>query len=202
MSTNHAYNETLLLSMMVRGDRDAFAQLYRMYLDAVRKYIYLFTHSTEETEEIVQDVFVRIWEQREKLSGVSSFKAYVLRAAKNKLLDYLRHRDVRKAAVYELQYRGDLQQAETPEDVWEYKDFYRKVQKIVASLPTQCQHIFRLSIEKGLSLDEIAAQLHISKSGVKNQLHKAQRIVRQHLDEPDKALLLLVITTMLAQFPG
>lgn len=195
MSTKDIYNEPRLLSRAAIGNREDFTALYSRHLDAVTQYIQLFTRSQAETDEIIQDVFVRIWEQREKLANVTSFKAYVARAAKNRLMDHLRHYQVRKAALFDLQ-QQEASVVETPEDIWNYKFFYDKVQRQIAVLPTQCQRIFRLSVENGLSLDEISAQLQISKSGVKHQLYKAQKLVRQCFDEKDSVAFLLLMLTV------
>lgn len=198
MSTNHQiFNEKLLLSKVSLGYRDAFSLLYRRYLDTVHQYIFLFTKSIEETDEIVQDVFVKLWLQREQLSAVQSFKAYLLRSAKNKLLDHLKHQQVKKNAFQEILQQVN-QPSDTPEDVWRYKDLHSKFQEVVSGLPKQCQLVFRMSIENGLSLDEIAQQLQISKSGVKNQLYKAQKYVKEHIeDQFIKTLIIITISYFL-----
>lgn len=183
MSTKILYNESNLLLQASQGSREAFTQLYSQHLDAVTQYVHLFTTSRDEADEIIQDVFVRVWEQRDKLATVTAFRPYIARSARNRLLDRLRHQQVRKAAIVELVQRDTT--AETPEDIWNYRFIYEKVQRQIAALPAQCQHVFRLSVEKGLSLDEIAAELNISKSGVKNQLYKAQKLVRQCFEEKD-----------------
>jgi len=194
LSTKALYNEPHLIILASQGNREAFTSLYSHYLDAVTQYIRLFTNSEDEADEVIQDVFVRIWEQRDKLSTVTSFRSYVARAARNRLLDHLRHLEVRKAAILDLQQTKTT--AETPEDIWHYRYIYAKVQQQIAALPTQCQHVFRLSVEKGMSLDEIAAELHISKSGVKNQLYKAQKLVRQCFEEKDSHLFIVFLLSI------
>ena len=194
MSTKSIYNERSLLLQASRGNREAFTELYSLHLDAVTQYIHLFTKSQDETDEIIQDVFVRIWEQREKLAEITSFQSYIAKSARNRLLDQIRHQQVRKAAIVDLQQR-ELD-AETPEDIWNYRYIYEKVQRQIAALPTQCQHVFRLSVEKGLSLDEIAAELQISKSGVKNQLYKAQKLVRQCFEEKDTIAFMVFLLSL------
>lgn len=193
LSTEELYNEPHLILLVSQGNREAFTQLYSRHLDAVTQYIRLFTNSEDEADEVIQDVFVRIWEQRDKLSTVTAFKSYVAKAARNRLLDHLRHLAVRKAAIIDLQTTAT---AETPEDVWHYRYIYEKVQQQITALPAQCQHVFRLSVEKGMSLDEIAAELRISKSGVKNQLYKAQKLVRQCFEETDNHLFLVLLLTI------
>lgn len=194
MSNTALYNEPHLILQASKGSREAFTALYSHHLDAVTQYVHLFTRSQDEADEIIQEVFVRIWEQREKLADITAFRPYIARSARNRLLDHLRHQQVRKAAFVDLLQREAA--PDTPEDIWNYRAIYEKVQRQIAALPAQCQHVFRLSVERGLSLDEIAAELNISKSGVKNQLYKAQKLIRECFEEKDTLAFFLFILSL------
>src|SRR5688572_2849777 len=85
------YDEKKMLAMVAIGDRQAFTQLYTTHFNNLYRYTFLFTKSKEETEEILQEVFIKIWENREKLHEVDSLKSYLFRFVKNKLLDKIRH---------------------------------------------------------------------------------------------------------------
>lgn len=175
-----SYDEKALLSQAATGDRQAFTQLYKAYLNNSYNYIYLFTKSREETEEILQEVFVKIWESREKLAEVQSFKNYLFKSAKNKLLDQIRKEQIRHRVLTEIKRNKSIVQ-ETTNDDFAYREYYRIVQEAIEKLPPKRKLIFRLNTENSLSHDEIAEQLNISKSVVKNQLYKAYDFVRQYL---------------------
>ncbi|MBS1567166.1 MAG: RNA polymerase sigma-70 factor [Bacteroidetes bacterium] len=181
-----------LLQRIARGDRVAFNKLYTRYLDNLYRYVFLFTRSAEISEEIVQDVFIRLWESRDLLADVHSFQPYLLRAAKNKIMDDRRRRQVRRRALEGLRAQS-AEQPLTPGDAFDYKAYYLLVQEAIGQLTPRRQEVFRLSTEKGLSYDEIAAQLQISKSAVKKQLYEAYDSVQQYLARHGGLSFLLVL---------
>lgn len=180
MSIAAAYNEKALLALVASGNREAFAQLYITHLNGLFRYIYLFTKSKEETEEILQDLFLKIWETREKLTEVDSFKNYVYRIAKNKVIDHVRHLQIRHRVLSEIKRTKELSGVSTS-DHCAYREYYQLVQQAIEKLPPKRKLIFRLTIENGLSLDEIARQLKISPSVVQKQTYKASHFVREYL---------------------
>ena len=182
MPTTANYDEKALLVMVAAGNRSAFTTLYTAYLGQLYRYTFLFTKSKDEAEEILQEVFIRIWENREKMTGIDSLKDYLFRMTKNKLLDHIRHLQIRQKVLSEIKRTRDISTPSTS-DQSAYQEYYRVVQRAIEKLPPKRKLIFRLTIENGLSQDEIAAQLHISKSVVKKQLYSASHFVRQYLFE-------------------
>ena len=166
--------------MVAVGDRNAFTQLYTEHLTNVFNYISLFTKSKDETEELIQDVFVKIWEKRERLVDVQSFKSYLFKIAKNKLIDQVRHRQIKYRVFAEVKRTKTISEDITS-DQTAYKEYYLIVQLAIEKLPARRKLIFKLSTENGLSLDEIAAKLNISKSSVKKQMYNASDFVRNYL---------------------
>lgn len=175
-------NEQLLLNEVAAGARKAFNELYTAYIGEVYEYIYLFTKSREETEEILQEVFLSIWENREKLAEITPFKPYLFRAAKNKLINHIRHTRIKKRVFSDIrsQHRN-IHRAADYELM--YKEYHHLIQEAVAKLPPKRKMIFKMNIEEGALYDEIAKDLNISKSVVKKQFYKACHSVRQYLYE-------------------
>lgn len=192
MNDAASLNEKLLLAAVAAGDRGAFTQLYTSHINNVYNYIYLFTKSREETEELLQEVFVGLWEKREKLAAVDSFKSYLYRAAKNRLITNVRHMQIKCRVLSEIKRSTDDSGHSTEFDVT-YKEYLQVLQRAVAQLPPKRKQIFRLNTENGLSHDEIAEQLHITKSVVKNQLYKAYEFVRQYLAQHGAGSLAVII---------
>ena len=185
-------DEKSLLANVATGDRSAFNQLYAAHINNVYEYIFLFTKSKEETEELLQEVFVNLWEKREKLAEVDSFKSYLFRAAKNRLITNVRHMQVKHRVLSEIGRTTDDSQHTTEYDVT-YKEYHQVLQKAIAKLPPKRKLIFRLNMENGLSYDEIAQQLRISKSVVKNQFYKALDFIRDHLAQHGADSLTVII---------
>lgn len=192
MDTVSGINEQLLLTQVVNGDRKAFSQLYAAHIESVHSFIYLFTKSREETEEVLQEVFIAIWEKRDRLHEVQSFKSYLLRMAKNKVIDRVRRLQIQHKIFSELRRTKVLSQESTAHDL-AYREYYRVVKEAIENLPPKRKLIFRLNIENGLSHDEIAEKLSISKTVVKNQLYKANDSVRQYLLKHGELCLLAFV---------
>lgn len=174
------YDDKTLLALVATGNREAFTQLYTTHLNNLYRFIFLYTKSKEESEEILQDLFIKIWENREKLPEVNSFKNYIFRMAKNKILDTIRHLQTRQRVFAEIKRTKEIAEFTTT-DQCVYREYYQVVQQAIEKLPPKRKLIFRLNIENGLSPDEIAQKLNISKSVVQKQTYKASDYVREYL---------------------
>lgn len=173
-------DERDLMDRCAGGDRDAYANLYTGYLSALMKYMFLFTKSRELSEEIVQDVFVKIWEKKEGLLTVHSFQAYIFKTAKNQLLDHMR-KEQSQSRFFTLS--GPFEEAceEQADDNLIYGQYYQLAQDAINLLPEKRKQVFELKTREELSLDEIAERLAISKSVVKKQLYAATGFVKDYL---------------------
>ena len=195
MNDYAGYNEKMLLQLIAAGDRQAFTILYQQHLQNVYKFVYFFTNSTEETNEIIQEVFVKMWEKREKLNNVESFRNYLLTAARNRVRHKIRHLQVHQRVFAELRRTKEYASENTANEV-AYREYYRVVKEAIDKLPPKRQLIFRMNIENGLSLDDIAEKLGISKSVVKNQLYKGLDFVRKYLAKHGEISYLLVMAAI------
>jgi RNA polymerase sigma-70 factor (ECF subfamily) len=185
-------DEHALLERLVAGDHQAFTRLYSIYLGNLYRYVFLFFPAKETAEEIVQDLFIKIWEKRESLAGVKSFKQYLFKAAKNHLLNALRNEQVKQKVLSHVQQQAEAAAPDTQNRV-DYRASARAVENAVNRLPPKRKHIFRLSVQEGYSLDEIAAILRISKPVVKKQLYAAYDFVRDYLQKQGELGIYLII---------
>jgi len=192
----YEYDEKALLAMVAKGDRRAFRQIYSSHLANLYHFIFLFTKSKEATEDILQEIFIKIWENREKLTEVGSLKNYLFCAAKNKLLDNIRHLQVKQRVFSEIR-RTRHSSENTTRDENVYREYYYLVQQAIEKLPPKRRLIFQLNIENGFSQDEIAGQLNISKSVVQKQIYKASYFVRQYLFKHGELTFCLVAALFL-----
>ncbi|WP_336516988.1 RNA polymerase sigma-70 factor [Pollutibacter soli] len=177
------YEESkVLLQRIAEGDRVAFTTFYTSHLNKLYRYIFLFTKSKEDTEEILQDIFIKIWENREKLREIDLASSYLTQIAKNKIIDKVRSMQTRHRVLSEIR-RSRESFANTTGDDCVYREYYLVVQQAIDKLPPKRKLIFRLNTENGLSQDEIANQLKISRSVVQKQLYSASHFVRKYLFE-------------------
>jgi len=173
-------DESQLLAAVAASDRRAFTELYSTHLTGLQRYVFLFTHSEELAQELTQRAFIGIWERRQQLAGVTHFRAYLYRVAKNLVFDEIR-RQQRQASAY-----AEVQATATPSLLSADSELLRQqshdlAQALISQLPTKRREIFLLRTQEELSLDEIAQQLTISKSVVKKQLYAALEFMKKHL---------------------
>jgi RNA polymerase sigma-70 factor (ECF subfamily) len=175
------HNEKELLMRVAHGDREAYRIVYTACYPHVQRIIALYETSGSVRDELTQDVFVRIWEKRGRLGEVESFKGYLFKVTRNVVLNFFRALKVRQR-VMELDESAVVGENDL-EDELLFKQYYRIAIEAMEKLPPGRRKVFSMSIDDGLTLDEIAAQLHITRSGVKKQLYAATAFVRQYMRE-------------------
>jgi RNA polymerase sigma-70 factor (family 1) len=189
--------ESELMGKIAGGDRTAFSVLYGQHLSGLYNYIYLFTKSRAAAEEIVQDVFVKIWEKREGLVHVNSFKPYLYKSAKNLLLDEIRRNAIKTRVINALKPDTEESQGNTDDGII-YKEYQKIADMAIGLLPEKRRAIFLMRTREELSLDEIAERLGISKSVVKKQLYAGISFVRQYLHSHEAHFILILINLYLS----
>jgi RNA polymerase sigma-70 factor (ECF subfamily) len=136
----------------------------------------------EQAEEIVQNVFCRIWEKREQLKADGSLKAYLYRSVHNESLNYLKHQKTRTAFQVHFNNNEDETAGEASEKIM-VTELDGHIQKALNELPLQCRIIFQLSRFENLKYKQIADQLNLSVKTVENQMGKALKVLRLKLAE-------------------
>ncbi|RXK83113.1 RNA polymerase sigma factor [Filimonas effusa] len=168
-----------LLNRVVKGDEAAFRTLFHQYWDHIYTVAFTFTKSDTLSEELVQDIFLKIWIGREKLDGVASFSNYLFIVARNHILNQLRKK------VYEVPFREQVlayfAADDNPEQYVQNRQVGELVERGIALLSPQQQAVYRMSRQQGMNQDEIAAALGISVSTVKTHMSKALYALREFL---------------------
>jgi RNA polymerase sigma-70 factor (ECF subfamily) len=168
--------------LLVKQDnKPAFDTLFRKYYVQLCRFAFTYMHSKEGAEEIVQEVFIRFWEQRKHISINSSFLAYLYTSVKNQSMNELKKVNIRRL------YEGEFAIIdEENQDITHDENTGGRLQKAIESackmLPSKCRVIFELSRNDGLTYEEIAEYLDISKKTVENQMGIAFQKLRQQLE--------------------
>lgn len=191
MPVEGIHNEKELLQAIAGGDRKVFKTLYTGYFQDVQRYIFLFEPSRSSLDELTQDVFIRIWEKRAYLAQVETFKSYLFMVTRNVVFNYLRGLKVQQKVkeLHEVVERSGA----AVEDQLLYKQYYRIALEAMEKLPPGRRKVLKMSIDDGLTLDEIATELNISRAGVKKQLYAATAFVRQYLHEHGEITAVLFV---------
>lgn len=169
----------------------AFEKVFREYFKGLHAYAATIIRDEAQAEEIVQQVFVRLWEKDGLKNIRDSVASYLYRSVYNDSLNYLKHLKVRAAHQSYVQHRGDSDNHS--EEQVSYKELQRRLDTAINELPEQCRTIFQLSRFEELKYKEIADRLGISVKTVENQMGKALRVLRQKLADYLPALLLWLI---------
>ncbi len=171
-----------VLARISQGDELAFKALFNSYRDRLFNYIFKITKSRETTEELVMDVFFKLWEGRALITEIDNFPSFVFLIARNKAIDFLRK--VAKDPVLQDLIREEIQlfsHIRADEKVI-IGELYEHINQVVSKLPSQRQLVFKLSREEHLNYDQIAKHLNLSKSTIKNHMVHALQFMREHIN--------------------
>lgn len=147
------------------------------------------TQSPEATEDVIQDIFMKLWRNRRSLSEIENFSSYLFRMAQNQCITQFR-RMAKETLILTRLASDAAPTRSTTEELLAAKEVQEQLQQAVAKLTPQQKLVFTLSREKGLKYEEIAAELNISSSTVKNHMIDALRTIRQHFHSSSNALLI------------
>ena len=181
-----------LLARVSNGDQEAFSSLFNQFWNKVYTQSLVYLKSPLLAEDVTQEIFCKIWTARASLPQVANFSAYLFITTRNEIISSLRKKKSETVEPFE----------SLEEEIWlpdkqlQHKEVYSAVMKGIELLPPARQRVFKMSRLDGKSYDEIAAELHISRDGVKDHIVKALVFLRQHLQQHLGSLLLL-----LAGFP-
>ncbi|MCG8306365.1 MAG: RNA polymerase sigma-70 factor [Cytophagales bacterium] len=178
---NHFIDERQLVLRLKDGDQASFHTLYSTYAPKLFAFSKRYLNSQEDAEEIVQEVFFRIWEKKDNIDENQSFSSYVIQAAKHRIFNGFRKKVNEQAYLDFIIYADDSSKNFTQLDV-EYKEIKNKAEVAIDAMPPKRQEIFRLSREAGLKNKEIAEKLQISVKTVENQMGQALKFLRKELN--------------------
>lgn len=183
MKFQTAINEPELLERVSTGDEKAFKLLFDTYSPRLMHYISRFTKCKEVAEELVLDVFMKIWTGRNLMNQVENFNAFLFKIARNKSIDFFRA-TAKDPKLKELLWQEiQLSSCEKSDEHLLLKEFEEKIREIIFLLSPQRQKIFNLSRDRSLTHDQIARMLNISKSTVNIHLVESRKFIRGHLSK-------------------
>lgn len=177
--TEQKTDESELVKRIVLGDASAFEKLFKSYYQLLVDFCFLLVEDVSLAENIVQEVFLKIWENRVKLNLEIKIKSYLYRAVKNKALDYLRHVKIVKNRiedVYDLNIQG-----KTPEEKLSEEEIVEFLIKLIEKLPEKCKLIFYMSKYDNLKYSEIAEIQNISIRTVESHIVRALKFLRERI---------------------
>ncbi len=167
------------IKKLIGGDFDAFKELYNHYYRQGLLFLTSIIKDKEEAENMLQDVFVKIWLRREQINPELNFNSYLFTCLRNMAFDYLKK--VEKNHQMRVQFM-QMMENESYSDTDAEDRRIALLKNALENLPEKRKMIVKLNIEEGKSYQEIAEIMRISKNTVKNQLVKAKQFLRRRVD--------------------
>lgn len=171
-------NDKSLFSKIAEGNKQAFDMLFRKYYTQLVRFAMGYLHDGPAAEEMVQEVFVRIWENAPRIEIETSILAYLYTSVRNQSLNFIKHENVKKKYEQEQSVVVDPDKDDFEEKV-NVKFFKQILAMAVGSLPEKCREIFEMAKFEGLTYDEIAEYLQVSVKTVENQMGIALKKLRE-----------------------
>ncbi len=165
-----------------QGDIGQFESLFRSSYISLVRYAKTLVKDHDSAEEIVQDLFFKLWQDKDKIKIESSLNGYLFRAVHNRCLHLIDHNRIVKRHVHEISERENERPA-SPADILHYKELQSKIALILERLPERCGKIFCMSRFEGLKYSEIAEKLSVSVKTVEANMGKALKEFRKALAE-------------------
>jgi RNA polymerase sigma-70 factor (family 1) len=162
------------------GQESAYESLFKEFYKPLTVFALGYVEDLEAGKEIVQELFVHLYEKRKTLVITTSIKSYLYQSVRNRCLNHIKHKQVRK--MHHDRIKPEMEESENLEDKIRETELQHRVSNIVDQLPPQCKKIFNMSRVSGLSNAEIAEQLEISKRTVETQISNALKVLREKLD--------------------
>ncbi|NSL87259.1 RNA polymerase sigma factor [Chitinophaga solisilvae] len=181
------YNEREIIARIADGDESAFADFFRQHYRKIYEVGLMLTQTTSVAEELVQDVFMKVWMQKQVLPEINDVPSWLFIIARNDAFRALRKSLRLKTVLAGLDDMPDVSNETTDEII--YRNYHELVNKAVSHLPARQQMAWRLSREQGLNREEIAARMQIRPDTVKEHLQLAIKNIRQFLQTQDPLIL-------------
>lgn len=169
--------DTELIKLLIHSDEEAFSELYVRYKDKLSSFCLHLLKSKEETNDIVQEIFIRLWESRAFIDPELSFSSFLYTMARNRILNYFRDADIDEKAKEILAARK-VAQEEAIDSHLIYTEYQKILQDAIDRLPPQRRKIFNMSRIESMSHKEIATELGISVNTVQEHISEALKFIK------------------------
>ncbi|HVU59057.1 MAG TPA: RNA polymerase sigma-70 factor [Puia sp.] len=188
------FTDATIIQLLKDRDETGFEQVFKFYFKNLYKYALTILQDHDQAEDIVQNVFYKLWDKMDSLNFHDSLAAYLYRAVYNESLNHLKHKKVRHTYQTYIT-RSMKDQTDGAQRKVMFSELERRLQTAINELPEQCRTIFQMSRFEELRYLDIAQRLGISVKTVENQMGKALKLLRVKLIDylPFIVILLLNI---------
>ena len=175
-------SDSEIIGRIRQGDKQEFEKLFRSSYVSLVRYAKTMIRDHDAAEEIVQDLFFRLWKDRQEMKIESSLNGYLFKAVHNRALHYIEHQKVVSRHAGEIVAGAELTSEPVTEVIY-YNELQARVARVLERLPERCSMIFRMSRFDGMKYNEIADKLAVSLKTVEADMGKALKEFRKALAE-------------------
>ena len=193
-------SKNIIFQDIQTGDKSAFESLFNQYYEHLCNFAFQFLKEKAASEEIVQDIFFKLWEKRTDLNIETNLKSYLFSSVRNSCLNQIKHLEIRDN--YKIHNEKEIQHTENQNfDSVIENELEFQIDEAISSLPVERQRIFKLSRFEGKKYKEIAEELNISVKTVEGQMSKALKFMREELKEylPFLVFILFLIKILIIE---
>jgi RNA polymerase sigma-70 factor (family 1) len=177
--TENTYEEKQLLLHLTLSSEHAFLAIYKLYSGRLYGKLIKLLKSESQAKELLQEIFIKLWKNRQNIDPEKSFRSYLFKIATNIVYDFFRKKIREKTLQLELSKNRSTQYTHIEEEFMN-KEASEVLQRAISLLPPQRQHIFRLCKIAGKSYDEVSHMLHISTSTISDHIVKANHFLKNY----------------------
>ncbi len=187
-------NEKFLVKQLRKGNHLAFDSLFEIYFDRLFRFALSIVKNKDDAEELVQDVFVKVWQKRSTVNNHYSFKSFLFSVAYHTIISFLRKKKLQISDLNDINIDFSDNESNNADYTIIYNEQLQIIDDIIGSMPYMRQKIFRLSRYEGLSYAEIASKMGISKNTVENHISSALKYIREKANGKGFMLSLALLT--------
>jgi len=183
MADYSTYKDEKLVSLLQKGDRTAYTEIYNRYHGPLYIFVYNRIKDREEAKDIIHELFLRLWTEHLQLHVTASLSAYLYTATRNRILNTIAHKQVANRYIDSFLFYIDQVDHQSADHLARQNDLQTFIQQEIENLQPRMREVFELSRNTNLSRKEIAQKLGVSEQTVKSHMHNALKILKARLGD-------------------
>lgn len=192
--TSKGENINISLIALKNGDQSIFVKIYDEYWEQLYAIGYNRLKSSTDVEDIIQELFTDLWNNRESIKIKSNLKVYMFTAMKYKVIDHIRRRKIDSVNIEDSNVVSVFA-SESTDQILSFNELYARIEESIEKLPERSKLVFKMSRELEMSAEEIAKELKVSKRTVETQIYKSLRTLKK--DFNDYSLTVIAVLSMM-----
>ena len=178
---DNAFSDITLLNELAAGREEAFTQLYFRYSPTVYNALRVYIKDAHQADDLLQNVFVRLWEKRAELAAIQSIENYLFILARNLVFNHIKRKAIEDNVHQVLRSRLP-EAADSTESRIQELEYKRLLKEAIDVLPAQQKQVYLMATEDAMSYEDIAVKMELSKLTIKKHLELARKSIRAHIN--------------------